>query len=82
MPDALGALHRIDFVIFNALINGLVWTLRLADIAINALIGDLECQNATPFLQTGGAWPAGLLHSQTRTRHRPALRSLSPAKMK
>ena len=60
MPYALGALHRIDFVKFNALINGLVGTLRLTDVTIDAFLGDLERQGPTPSPQTGAAWPGAL----------------------
>jgi hypothetical protein len=44
MPDALGALHWIYLVKFDALVNGLVGAFRFADIAIDALCGDLERQ--------------------------------------
>ena len=82
MPHALGTFHWIYFVKFNALINSLVRTLRLADTAVDALIGDLERQNPGPILQSGGAWPAGLHRLQIQIRHRPAWQFLSPGMMK
>jgi hypothetical protein len=48
MPDALGAFHGINLVKFYALVYGLVGALRLTNIAIDALFGDLERQRPTP----------------------------------
>ncbi len=42
MPNAFGAFLRIDFIYFDALRYGLIRAFRLAYIAIDALIGDLE----------------------------------------
>jgi len=50
MTDAFGAFHRVDLVIFDALVNCLVGAFRLADIAIDALIGDLQGQRPLPQL--------------------------------
>jgi hypothetical protein len=43
MPHTLSALIRIDLVDFRAHEDGFVWALRLADIAVDALIGNHEC---------------------------------------
>ena len=48
MTNAFGAFHRVNLVIFDALVNGLVGAFRLADVAIDALIGDLEGQGPYP----------------------------------
>src|SRR5262249_22309476 len=40
VPDALGALPRVDDVDLHALRNRVIGTLRLADVAIDALVGD------------------------------------------
>lgn len=61
MPHTLGALQRVDFIKLDTRINCLVRAFRFADIAVDALIGDLESQIPDPFLQTGAAWPAGHL---------------------
>ena len=42
MADALGAKLGIDFVKLDALIDRFVRTLRLADVAIDALIGNQQ----------------------------------------
>lgn len=42
MADALGAFAGVNFVDLDTLINGIVRTLWLADVAIDALIGDFE----------------------------------------
>ena len=47
MPDALGALHRIDFIEFDALRNGLVGAFRLACTTIDAFICNLKTHEAT-----------------------------------
>jgi len=48
VPNALGAFHRVDDVILDALGDGLVGALRFADIAVDALLGNLERQAVTP----------------------------------
>jgi hypothetical protein len=48
MPDAFGALHGIDLVKFDALVDGLVGAFRFTDIAIDAFFSDLERQEVTP----------------------------------
>ena len=48
MADAFGAFHRIDFVVFNALRNGLVGAFRLTDIAVDALLGNRKRQTTYP----------------------------------
>ena len=48
MPHAFGAFPRIDFIYFNALRYGLIRAFRLANIAIDALIGDLERHASRP----------------------------------
>jgi hypothetical protein len=40
MADALGALVRVDLVNFRTQKNGLIRALGLADITIDALVGD------------------------------------------
>ena len=52
VSDALGTFHGVDFVILDALVNCLVWTLRFANIAIDAFLGDLERQNLPQFVET------------------------------
>jgi hypothetical protein len=43
VADALGALGRVDLVDLDAHEDGVVRALRLADIAIDAFVGDHEC---------------------------------------
>jgi hypothetical protein len=43
MADAFGAFCWIDFVDFDAHVDGLVRALGLAHVAVNALIGNFEC---------------------------------------
>jgi hypothetical protein len=47
MADALGAFHRVDDVIVDALRDCLVGAFRFADVAVDALFGDLERQWVT-----------------------------------
>lgn len=43
MAHTLGAASRIDFIDLFAEINRIIRACRLADIAVNALIGDEQC---------------------------------------
>jgi hypothetical protein len=49
MADAFGAFCWIDFVDFDAHVDGLVRALGLAHVAVNALIGDFECHDVLCF---------------------------------
>ncbi len=40
MAHALSAVSGVDFVDFNTLVNSIIWTFWLADVAVYALIGD------------------------------------------
>ncbi len=42
MPHALGAAGGIDFVVQRAVVNRAIWAFGFADVAINALRGDLK----------------------------------------
>ena len=48
MTDTLGTLHRIDFINFDALVNGFVGAFGFAHIAIDAFFGDCQCQRFLP----------------------------------
>jgi hypothetical protein len=50
MADAFGALRRIDFVKLDALVNGLIGALGLADITVDAFFGNFQCQEWLPQL--------------------------------
>ena len=46
VADALRAPFRPDLIMFRTRINGLVGTKRLADIAIDACVGDHQCHTS------------------------------------
>ena len=48
MTDTFGAQVWINLVNLDALVNGLVRAFRLADITVDALLGDLERQGPYP----------------------------------
>ena len=43
MPNTFGTVMRFDFVNFFSLVDGIIWALRLANIAIDAFICDYQC---------------------------------------
>jgi len=48
MTNAFSAFHWVDLVIFDALVNCLVGAFRLADIAIDTFLSDLQGQGPYP----------------------------------
>jgi hypothetical protein len=49
MANAFGAFCGVDFVDFNAHVNGFVRALGLAYVAVNALIGNFKCHDLRLF---------------------------------
>ena len=43
VSNTFGAVIRFDFVNFFSLVDGIIWALRLANIAIDAFICDYQC---------------------------------------
>lgn len=48
MTHTLGALHRVDFINFEALVNGFIGAFGFAHITIDAFFGYCQCQNFLP----------------------------------
>ena len=45
VSNTFGTVIRFDFVNFFSLVDGIIWALRLANIAIDAFICDYQCHN-------------------------------------
>ena len=65
MPDALGALCRVNLIDLDTLKNRVVGAFRLADIAVDALISNLECQVYFPTLPSSARAVSGCTNSLT-----------------
>ena len=65
MPDALGALCRVNLINFRPLKNRVVGAFRLADVAVDALIGNLKCQDYFPTLPSNARAISGCTKSLT-----------------
>ena len=65
MPDALGAFCGVNLIDLEALKNRIVGAFRLADIAVDALIGNLKCQDYFPTLPSSARAISGCTKSLT-----------------
>ena len=65
MPDALSALCSVNLINLRALKNRIVGAFRLAYIAVDALIGNLECQDYFPTLPSSARAVSGCTKSLT-----------------